>query len=286
MRRLFGAIGVLLSLFFGRLAPVGGAIGWWALLVYLGVFAALAVLWAAIVPFTTFYKVATGWWPAGYVAVFSGAILAAVALLPLLWTRSARVIVFTHLAVGLALLIVPWHNALEYLPLFLMAILAYAVGVSLTGMRFGSMRFWTGMMLTVAIVLLAAFFIPRTFAAIGGKLQLSDASFADIVEGRAAPVPSVASTPPAADTGKIIEREIPLGGPGVRVSVDRFPSWRWKLDQRAAKGVLEVWLSDGTKMELGPESKLITSKTNYPTAIRGEGTAFLWLCPPPSQACE
>lgn len=283
MGRLFAVFGVF-ALLFARLLNVARAIGWRAFLVYLGVFAISAAFWTAIVSVSVVYKMTTGWLPAGYVAVFAGAILAAVALLPFLWARSVRVALFIHFMGGFALLATPWHNALEYLPLFLMAVLAYLIGASLTGMRLGGMRFWTGLALVLVFVTAIPFFLPRFAAAVRAGFPRIEEGLVGMVEGRA-PALSV-TLPPSPAAGDIERREIPLEPPGAWVAVAPLPPWRVKVDQRHVRGELVIRYNDGREVTAGPETKLTLPRTLYPVALKGEGIALLWLCPPPSRACE
>lgn len=94
---------------------------------------------------------------------------------------------------------------------------------------------------------------------------------------------SAAQSSPA---GEIERREIPLEPPGTWVPIASLPPWRVKVDQRHVRGVLEIRYNDGREIKAGPDDKLTLSRTLYPVALKGEGIGLIWLCPPPSKACE
>ncbi len=89
-----------------------------------------------------------------------------------------------------------------------------------------------------------------------------------------------------APLGEIERREVPLAGPEAWVPVAPLPPWRVKVDQRHVRGMLDIRYNDGREVRVGSDDKLTLPGALYPTALKGEGIGLIWLCPPPSKACE
>ena len=152
-----------------------------------------------IIPVLVLIKIVTGWFWVGFVATALAVLFTLI--LGLLWSplaiiigmlqgsmasplqagerylRRVGVILFVELMVSAYVLVVPFHQNVGNIPLFLLAAAAFALGSMIWG-GWLSGKFFTRIALLMILVLTASFFLPRTFHKIGQAAAAIDENIA------------------------------------------------------------------------------------------------------------